>query len=90
MTLTGASAPRSLALDWLVSAAQELGDGCYALTLVRGREDATAVVTLSRRATLAVEACIDPAAREWLESSDGDFAVFAAIYGNAYAQRVAS
>ncbi len=32
--------------EWRIVDATSLGDGCYALTLLRGREDASVVVTL--------------------------------------------
>lgn len=81
---------RLTVVDWRVAHAQALGDGCYALTLLRdsralddGEEaDATAVIGWRmvgpRDDQMVIERCTDASAERWLATVDGEHAAYQA------------
>ncbi len=68
--------------DWLVSAAQDLGDGCWALTLIAGELDATAVVWWQPRGLelMRIESSSCECAEQWLRTDEGEYAAYLAVY----------
>lgn len=67
---------------WKVAHATDLGDGVYALTLLAGDADATAVVSFDREGDLRIDQCTDESAERFLRSNDGEYAAYqAAVFG---------
>lgn len=66
----------ALRVGWSVAHAQSLGDDTYALTLIAGERDATAIVGWVRRGDvldLVCEQCTDEDAELWLTSLAGGY-----------------